>query len=293
VPESRRATIALTALVAIAMTAAPGAAEAKKKPRHHKLGPVVTSQATTSANPANPGQATATCPGKTRAVSGGFSETPANTELMGLVYESQMIGSNAWRVSVLAFDPGPPSGSISLTAFVYCRRNAPKTKVISAPVTTPPALQVGPSATASCPGKRKAVAGGFATDGAPIRTIVVESLLSPPAGWRSNVLSAGGGAGTLTGYVYCAKRKKPLAAPAATSPQTLDLNQARSATALCATSKQSAVSGGFSQSPLNVNGDGNYFSIYESQRVGNGWRVSGFFGSGNTPATVTATVYCA
>jgi len=280
-------------LAAVAFMAAAWAADAKKKHKKpHKPGPVVTASASGSADSTNPGQATAACPGKTRAVGGGFSETPANNELAGLVYESQMIGTNAWRVSVLAVDPGPPSGSIGLTAYAYCRRNAPKTAAVGVPVSTPNALQVGPSATASCGGRRKPVAGGFATDGAPIRTFVVESLLSQPASWTTNVLSAGSGAGTLTSYVYCAKRKKPLGAPTATSPQTLDIDQTRTATALCPTAKQSALSGGFSQGPLNVSGNGNFFYIYESQRAGNGWRVSGFFGDGNTPATLTSTVYC-
>src|SRR4051794_31938427 len=230
--SSRRGTRALIvlSLAAVAFMAAAGAADAKKHKKPHKPGPVVTSSASGSADSTNPGQATAVCPGKTRAVGGGFSETPANNELAGLVYESLMIGTNAWRVSVLAVDPGPPSGTIGLTAYVYCRRNAPKTTAVGVALPTPNALQVGPSATASCTGRRKPVAGGFATDGPPIRSFVVESLLSQPASWTTNVLSAGSGSGILISDAYCAKRKKPLVAPTATSPETLDLNQTRSAT---------------------------------------------------------------
>ena len=280
------------AFFAVGLMLLSGAAVAKKKDKRHKLGPVVTASATTSADKTNIGQATATCPGKTRVISGGFSETPPTIELLGLVYESQMIGNKAWRVSVLGYDPGAASGSINLTAYAYCRRNAPKISTVSTAVTTPAALQVGPSATAACPGKKKAVAGGFATDGPPLRTIIVESLLSPPAGWTTNLLSAGAGVGTLTGYVYCVKQKKPLTTAAATSAPVTDVHQIRSATATCAKAKQSALSGGFSQSPLNVIGDGNFFFIYESQRIGNAWVVSGFFTDGNAPSTVTSTVYC-
>jgi hypothetical protein len=278
--------------MAVAFMAAAGAADAKKHKRSHKPGPVVTAVATISADKTNIGQATATCPGKTRVVSGGFSETPPTAELQGLVYESQMIGNKAWRVSVIAFDPGAPSGSVSLTAYAYCRRNAPKIATVGASATAPAALQVGPSATAVCLGARKAVAGGFATDGPPVRSIVVESLLSPPAGWRTNVLSSGAGVGSLTSYTYCVKQKKPLRAAAATSSPTVDVHQIRSATASCASPKQNALSGGFSQSPLNVNSDGNFFFIYESQRIGNAWVASGFFTDGNAPSTVTSTVYC-
>jgi hypothetical protein len=278
--------------MAVAFMAAAGAADAKKKHKRHKLGPVITASATISADKSNIGQATAICPGKTRAISGGFSETPPTAELQGLVYESQMIGNKAWRVSVIAFDPGSPSGSISLTVYAYCRRNAPKISTVSATVTTPAALQVGPSTTAACPGSRKAVAGGFATDGPPVRSILVESLLSAPAGWITNVLPSGAGVGNLTSYVYCVKQKKPLTAAAVASAPTQDVHQIRTATASCARPKQSALSGGFSQTPLNVNGDGNFFFIYESQRIGNAWVVSGFFTDGNSPSTVTSTVYC-
>ena len=142
---------------------------------------------------------------------------------------------------------------------------------------------MGPSATAACPGKKKAVAGGFATDGAPLRTIVVESLLSPPAGWTTNLLSSGAGVGTETSYVYCVKQKKPLTAGAATSTPVTDVHQIRSATAICARAKQSALSGGFSEAPLNVIGDGNFFFIYESQRIGNAWVVSASSPTGTHP----------
>ena len=274
-------------LAAVAFMAAAGAADAKKHhKRKHRLGPllVLAAGATTSGNGGIATQ-TATCPRKTRAVGGGFSGTPANNAILPVVYESQKVGQRAWRApSQIADTSGP--GSVTLTVFVECRRNAPVTTAVATTIPTADTSQVGPSATASCP-KGKLQAGGFAMDpplnGSTIKALLLSSTVSGPLSWESSVISDH--SSTLTSFAYCGKAKKTLHPVTATVTGQPTSGTASTAVAACTGRPQS---GGFSQTAVLAMGGG-YFLPYESRIDLNTWRVSAtHIGTGPEPLTATA-----
>jgi hypothetical protein len=290
--EARRSAIRLMALVLCFTLAAGGAAEAKKK-KKKKPGPVVTRSATSTV--AGKGQiatATATCPGKTRAVGGGFAATPSTNNGFVIVHESQKVGQNAWRASAQSFDFDAPD-PVSLTTHAYCRRRAPATTAAQLTVPTPALQALGPIATANCPPGRRAVAGGFSTNppvfGDEISNLVTHSLPSGTGGWFSQVVSQASSA--LTSYVYCAKLKKAPSLVTAAAPPNATAESISTATASCP-GKRVATDGGFSQ--LGIDADpGHYFLMYESQASGRDWRVSGVrAGSAGVPLTMSSSAYC-
>jgi hypothetical protein len=223
---------------------------------------------------------TAVCPAKTRAVGGGFLTGDS------IVFESRMIGVNAWRVSTQN-RTGQPSG---LVTYAYCRRGAPKTRAVSR-TSVAVATGPGPSVIATCPGK-KALAGGFST--APpvepglIANVVTDSLRKGASSWRTQALSGRVGAG-VTGYAYCAKRKKARPARTSTGP-TVTGNQASTGAVSPPCGKQTALMGGFSQ--VGAIGFGVAFPEYtQSQRAHKTWNVSAT-DIGGGPLSVSSTAYC-
>jgi hypothetical protein len=292
--EARRRAIGLTALSLCLMLVAGGAAEAKKKGKKPKKpGPVVTRSATsTVAGKGLIATATATCPGKTKAVGGGYAATPSTNNGFMIVYESQKVGQNAWRASAQSFDFGAPD-SVSITTHAYCRRRAPATTTAQLTVPTPALQLLGPIATANCPPNRRAVAGGFSTNPPinvnQISNLVTHSLPTGTGGWFSQVVSQASSA--VTSYVYCARQKKGPSLATGAAPANAVAESGSTATASC-TGKRVATSGGFSQ--LGIDADpGHYFFVYESQASGRDWRASGIrAGTAGVPVTLGSTAFC-
>lgn len=283
--------VALTALVPLA-----GAAEAKKKAKKKKLGPVVTR--TNVATGSGDGAiviATAVCPGKSRATGGGFEVPPASPGNFTYVFESLKVGQNAWRVSAQMLD-SPPADTTTLTASVYCRKGAAKTSTGSATSATPAGLLLGPTVPATCPGGRKPVAGGWATPppvavGVP-KNIMVASARSGAA-WQSTVISSTAGPSSLTSYVYCAKQKKGLKeAVIPGSPVSTDYAQS-TATAACPGSR-SVTAGGFSQSGVSLAPPIGFMIPFRSQRLAQGaWVVASVYGGSGAVVSLNSHAYCA
>lgn len=235
--------------------------------------------------------ATASCPHGTKAAGGGF-DAPSSGDVIGLVYESVKVGHDSWRASVQLFDPVDPT-TLTLTTYVYCRSHFPNTKTSSDTVPTTGELQVGPTASASCPHGDSAAAGGFHM--APplgqvsVTDLFFDSLRSDPSGWDARVVTGPAGPSTVTSEAYCAKALPPPAEVQAESlPVALD-SQTGTATAACPAGTTPAA-GGFAQpesSPVS------FFFVYSSMRVGDSWVVSGLH-SGSEPAVaLTGAAYCA
>jgi hypothetical protein len=285
--------LATLVAVLVAMAALAQAASAKKA--HGSAAPssavevgTATAQATGDGTTAT---ATANCPSGTKAVGGGF-DAPSSAEVVGLVYESVKVRHSSWRASVQLFDPGDPN-TVTLTTYVYCRAHFPNTKTSSDTVPTTGEVQLGPTASASCPRGESAVAGGFhmppPLGEVSVTDLFFDSLRSGDSGWDARVVTGPAGPSTVTSEAYCSKAlAPPTEVQAQSAPVAVDW-QPGTASAACPAGLTPAA-GGFAQPESNVM---SFFFLYSSMRVGDSWQVSGLH-SGNEPAVaLTGAAYCA
>jgi hypothetical protein len=297
----RRGTVGvLVSMLAIGLLA--GTASAKKKPSE-KPGGIFT-RAVTSQGSGNQTivSAIATCPKKAGALTGGFTVQPFTSAAVNpLVYESQRVGARAWRSSAQISDTNAPAETVTLTATVSCRRNAPKLTTTSAQIPTPPSAPagIGPTATAQCPVNRKALSGGFLTSPPIVNSVgssnfvVLDSYRADSRTWATR-LFGGGTAGTLATYAYCARaRKLPFESLGPGGTTSASLGSAGSLAA-CGTQRPGGpkpVGGGFSQTAVTDPFIG-FFAVQHSAPRGDQWDVAGtHLGAAST--TLTSRAYCA
>jgi hypothetical protein len=278
------AAISIAALGAIAIFPAAPAVAKKRKPG---LGRLITRQATANAPTVQSRSvsAIATCPRRSRVVSGGFKIAQGASG--GLTaFESRRIGTRQWRASAVQATNMPLPAT--LTSFAYCRKHSPKIAAI-------PATGIVPndgtgSATASCPAGRKAIAGGFATEvafDADMLAIPLTSMRVAPRSWVVTGLGTGGNPATVSSYAYCARRIPKLRERRTAVPPPVLAVDTSAGSALCPKPPQ-ARAGGFevsnqAMSPL--------IGIRSSYRAGRSWQViAKNFGA--VLATVDAIAYC-
>jgi hypothetical protein len=285
---------ALAAVMVVTVAAAAQSALASPGGSHGKGSGGAIEVGTASAQATGEGStatATATCPGGTKAAGGGF-DAPSSGDVVGLVYESVKVHNHSWRASVQLYDPGEPS-TLRLTTYVYCRAHLPATKTASTTVPTTGELQIGPTASASCPNDETAVAGGFHMPPPLIPPTVTDlffdSLRSGVSGWDARVVTGPAGPSAVTSEAYCSKAAAPpLETTGVSAPSALD-SEARTAIASCPPGLSPAA-GGFAQPE---SGPISFYFIYSSMRIGETWQVSGLH-SGTEPAVAFgAAAYCA
>jgi hypothetical protein len=276
--------------VATAKTASNGAPPQHGNP--HQPGSVLEGSATAQATgDGSTATATASCPHGTKAAGGGF-DAPSSSDVVGLVYESVKVRQRAWRASVQLLDPGDPS-TLTLTAYVYCRAHLPVTRSTAETVPTSGEVQIGPTASATCPSGEIATAGGFHMPAPLVSPTVTDlffdSLRSGDSGWDARVVTGPAGPSNVTSEAYCARRGTvPVEANGSSAPNALD-SVTSTATAACPTGTSPAA-GGFAQPDSAIV---SFFFVYSSKRVGDTWQVSGLH-TGNEPAVaLDAAGYCA
>jgi hypothetical protein len=287
----------LAALAAVSLLTAVAVQSAAAKPGGKAAGgppaPGDVQEQSSSATASGDGAtatATATCPSGTKASGGGFSAPPSG-DAVPLVYESVKVGHRDWRASVQSLDAGDPD-PITLTTYVYCRKHFHPTKTVSTTVPTTGQVHIGPTAEATCPRGETATAGGFSLPAPLISPTVTalffDSIRSGTSAWDVRVVTGPAGTSNLTSEAYCSQRDAPLEAVASSAANGLDSTPS-TATAACPAGL-SAGAGGFAQPGSMVV---SFFFVYESRRVGDGWKVSGLH-SGSDPAVpLTAAAYCA
>jgi hypothetical protein len=292
----------LTAVIAVLVlsAAAVQAATAKTssqgvEPSHgnpHGVGTVVEGSATAqAAGDGSTATATASCPPGTRAAGGGF-DAPSSSDVVGLVYESVKVRQRGWRASVQLLDPGDPS-TMTLTTYVYCRKHFPVTQASAETVPTDGQVQIGPTASASCPGGQIATAGGFHMPAPLVSPTVTDlffdSLRSGDSGWDARVVTGPAGPSTVTSEAYCARRGAvPVEADGSSALNGLD-SMSSTATAACPTGLSPAA-GGFAQPDSAVV---SFFFVYSSKRVDDTWQVSGLHTGSEPAVALDAAGYCA
>jgi hypothetical protein len=158
---------------------------------------------------ATTGNPIATCPVGKSALGGGFSLTgPAQANFFhSHLTANLMNGGVDWETLALNLTPG--LGAVTYTSYVYCQRKGEKAPRVVTGVGAIPAAQFsnGVADTASCSGKRDALAGGFQlpqffSPGNPIALITESRHVGK--GWHiaANHL-AGTGTHAMAAYGYC------------------------------------------------------------------------------------------
>jgi hypothetical protein len=223
---------------------------------------------------------TAVCPKGTHIVGGGWLSG------YNLVFESRRVGGNAWRVSSQN-RTGQPGGQVT---YAYCRKGAPKTSVVSQTAIAAGA-GAGTAVAPRCPQGTTAVAGGFSTpppvEPGLIGNVVTDSLRQGAARWRTATLSGRVGA-SVTGYAYCARRKKLRALTGSTAGVTGNQKAQTAISPSCG--KRTAQMGGFSQ--VGATDFSAVYPVYtQSQRAHKEWHVAATSIGGGFLA-VNATAYC-
>jgi hypothetical protein len=284
-----RARASRTAAIAIALAVAcvPAAEAAKGKGGNAKLR---TAKAEATASGAfNLATATARCPKGTRVVSGGYTTTaPALPSSWLNVHESQRVGSGQWRVSAAQHF----GGSASLTAYAYCQAFKGKIVARSAQAALPATANDGVVAQAICPGKTKAISGGFSTEpsSATDSSLITRSIAAFGNRWIADATRLSGTAArTLNSHVYCANAK--VKNRSATVAVVAPANAGHTATTPKCPKGKSARGGGFATS-APVGGLGNAALVYESRRAGAAWSTSAAASSGTTAITLQTGAYC-
>jgi hypothetical protein len=308
----------MTILGAVALTvglAAAPAAGAKKKPKTPKA-PKITMATAVSPSATAPGviAATAFCPARTRALSGGFAAGGPGP--VGVPYESVRVGDTAWRTSVLPSGPGA-----AVIAEVYCARikGSLTEASVSAPLSNDAPSEASPQAT--CPGKTTLLSGGYRLAEPFVQqssVFVFESRRLGTKAWHARALRGFDVPDTtqFTAYAYCfkpatpkrggrkasaaAKKKakrppvfgsRPLTEVVATATVAAAQNSTGTATTSACRAKRKLISGGFATSTPSPNSAA---VAGTAHAVGGLWSVTAtqLAPAAPSPVTLTAYGYC-
>jgi hypothetical protein len=281
-------------LLATSAIPATGASAAKAGRAAHAV-QVVTRSATIQLPPHQLLTATATCPPGMRALGGGFSGSPGGIEPT-VVTESRRSGGRSWIASGLRASPlTTTSGSI--TSFVQCRRGAPKIREVSAATSLPAATGPGDhpraTVTATCPGKKRALSGGFSSEADPKQALSVlpqqSQRVAKGRAWSFTATHNNPAPRQLTAYAYCALSR--VATRRGSVSLTGDLTTKSADTRPCGAGTL-PVSGGFITSPATLAGGGDTVFVLASMPQGHSWRATGLHSGAKSTGKLQSFAYC-
>jgi hypothetical protein len=312
------------ALLLLPLLLGVATANAKKKHKKPKSPPVTAVSAPRSTSGDNQqATATATCPSGLIAVGGGFQSPPvldagAPTDL-NLVYESRRAGDGAWQVSAVREDEGSPGPDLPVTAIVDCRstklaakkpaghkattskkKKKKKLRIIEATASAVAAGEDGAqaSAPATCPGKTKALGGGFSSAPTPISLspgsafpYIWSNYRTTPTTWFAALSNVGSVTRTLTTYAYCATGLKVAETSAGVPlPASGPTVASAAATSPPCPKGKALLGGGFNNTPATPNGA---IALLTGSNPANGSWQLGTLNLFNVPGTISSYAYCA
>jgi hypothetical protein len=285
----------MAALLAGLLLASPAAVASAKKKSPRPAGPLVTRSSAISLPPHQLLTATATCPPGTRAVGGGFIGAPGGIEPT-VVTESRRSGGRSWIATGLRASP-LTTASGSLTAIVRCRRGAPKIREVAASTTLPAATAQGDhpraSITATCPGKRRAISGGFSSDADPKQALVVlpedSQRVAKGRGWSFAASHNNPAPRQITAYAYCARAR--VGTRTGSVSMSGDLTTKSADTRPCG-GGLSPISGGFLTSAATLANGGDTVFVLASMPQGGGWRTTGLHSGAKSTGKLQSFAYC-
>jgi hypothetical protein len=151
------------------------------------------------------------------------------------------------------------------------------------------------TATATCPGKRKVVGGGFLVNPVTgnIATHTYESARVDAKSWRATAQvtdpgAPSGEAGSLTTYAYCRKRAPKLAAAVASTPLPASLAATGASNVACPGSKKLS-SGGFLNPQAIIGGSFNAVVLDSYPTPAQLWSSTA---ASNTGGNLSSYAYC-
>ena len=175
-------------------------------PKSSHIAPI---RSTVYVNPGETKTAEATCPGKRRLFSGGFQRTNFVTRGGNYVTGSRAISDKTWQVTGSAF--GHFGGE--LTAIAYCRSSGKPLVTEVSGTATVASEEYGTATTATCPGQRQLVAGGFQSFPSG-SSFLTDGRINPDGTWSAGGFNAFGPSAVVTAYGYCHRRSFPKAGKA-------------------------------------------------------------------------------
>jgi hypothetical protein len=284
-----------TGLLLAGLAIGPSAASAAKSGHRHAAGSVVTRSTTIQLPPHQLLTATATCPGGTRAVGGGFSGAPGGIEPT-VVTASRRSGARSWIATGLRASP-LTTATGSLTAIVRCRSGAPKISEVAASTSLPAATGPGdhPRATitATCPGKRRAISGGFSSEADPKQALTVlpedSHRVAKGRSWSFTASHNNPASRRLTAYAYCARAR--VGSKSGSVSLTGDLTTKSADSQPCGGGR-SPISGGFVTSPATLANGGDSVFVLASMPQGGGWRATGMHSGAKSTGNLQSFAYC-
>jgi hypothetical protein len=288
-----RLIVALSACLLLAGSAvATGATGTKNGKQTTSL---VTRSTTIPLPPHELRTATVTCPAGMRAVGGGFSGAPGGIEPT-VVTESRRSGDRSWVASGLRASPLTTTTG-SITAIVQCRHGAPKIKEVAASTSLPAATEPGdhPRATvsATCPGKLRAISGGFSSEADPKEALAVlpqqSQRVAKGRAWSFTASHNNPASRRLTSYAYCANAgvKKLNGFVSLTG----DLITKSADTRTCPPGSLPG-GGGFLTSPATLTGGGDIVFVLASMPHGHIWRAIGLHSGAKSTGKLQSFAYC-
>jgi hypothetical protein len=199
------------------------------------------------------------------------------------------------RTTVVACTALGCSALLFSSAQALAQKKAKKPPKLGAVVTRTATVQgASPNsrvtATASCPGKRRAFGGGFSTSPSNFPASTMIPVSSQRSGQRSWTVTGWSFAGstTITVYVYCRKASK-ITEVAASAPLPGQVFGAGTASAQCP-KKRRLISGGFTSAFGTLGSE--TAVTYASSVANRAWTVSAI-NNDATPRNITAYAYCA
>jgi hypothetical protein len=241
--------------------------------------------------PTKDGTVSASCPGRSEAVSGGFSapgfdNTPSHG--LNLPFASRRKGDGGWKAQAHNFSAMAKGPFVS---FAYCAKHPPRIHVASKS-TTILAASNG-SVAAKCPGGSEAVSGGFAAPRGGTKGSTLFPYESRRVGdrkWKVSAISNdAANPHELTAFAQCDGSKPGLATRS--KQDTVDGGKTVSRDVVCRHNKQ-PVSGGFSSTLDTSTAEVVAFPFTSRRSSSSSWRAS-FVGNGSSgTSTVTTFAYC-
>jgi hypothetical protein len=282
-------------LAACVLAASLPAAAGARKGGSRQAGSVITRSTTIQLSPHQLLTATATCPPGTRAVGGGFSGSPGGIEPT-VVTESRRSGAKGWIASGLRASPLTTTTG-SLTAIVRCRSGAPKITEVatstSLPAATGPGDHPRATTTATCPGKRRAISGGFSSEADPKQALAVlpedSHRVSKGRAWSFTASHNNPASRRLTAYAYCARAR--VGTKTGSASLTGDLTTKSADSRPCGAGR-SPISGGFVTSPATLANGGDIVFVLASMPQGGGWRATGLHSGAKSTGKLQSFAYC-